>query len=239
MTVEKLEQYRRETADLDAGTLVAWAIETFGRDRVVLATSFSIEDQVLTDLIVKADHAARIFTLDTGRHFQATYDLWQRTEERYKISIEPCFPEKEDIDSLYASGGPNLFYDSVDKRKQCCAARKVKPLAKKLATADAWICGLRAEQSVTRTTLEKVEWDAAFNIYKINPLATWTEAETNQYIETEKVPKSVLYTQGFRSIGCEPCTRAVAEGEDVRAGRWWWENPEHKECGLHRRPVSH
>jgi phosphoadenosine phosphosulfate reductase len=213
------------------------SLEHFGAGRIALASSFGAEDQVLTDMLVRLNPAARIFTLDTGRQFQETYDTMQRSVERYGIAYEVCAPEADDIAQLISKDGPNLFYLSIENRKACCEVRKMKPLRKKLATVDAWICGLRREQSVTRTEVELVSWDAAFGIYKICPLFDWSEQQVWDYIKEHNVPYNPLHDQGFPSIGCAPCTRAVAPGEDIRSGRWWWESPEHKECGLHRSPA--
>lgn len=216
---------------------VLQSLANFGPSRIALASSFGAEDQVLTDMLVRANPSARIFTLDTGRNFQETYDTMQRSIERYHIRYEVCAPEASEIAELIAEDGPNLFYDSVEKRKSCCEVRKMRPLRKVLSTVDAWICGLRRDQSVTRNAVELVSQDAAFNIYKICPLFDWSEDQVWEYIKQNNVPYNSLHDQGFRSIGCAPCTRAVKPGEDVRAGRWWWESPEHKECGLHRSPL--
>ena len=216
---------------------VRLSVRRFGNSRIVLASSFGAEDQVLTDMLASIEPAARVFTLDTGRLFQETYDTMQATAERYGIQYEAYAPETKDIADLISKDGPNLFYKSVDLRKTCCEVRKLRPLRKVLSTVDAWICGLRRDQAVTRGGVELLSWDAEFNIYKICPLFDWTEEQVWDYIKTHKVPYNALHDRGFRSIGCAPCTRAVQQGEDVRAGRWWWESPEHKECGLHKSPL--
>lgn len=216
---------------------VRQSVKRFGAGRIALASSFGCEDQVLTDMLLHADAAARIFTLDTGRVFQETYDTMQRSIEHYRVTYEICAPEAADIQALVAKDGPNLFYSSVENRKACCDVRKLRPLRKILSTVDAWICGLRRDQSVTRTAVELVSWDAEFGIYKICPLYDWSEAQVWEYIRQNKVPYNALHDRGFPSIGCAPCTRAVLPGEDIRGGRWWWELPEHKECGLHRSPA--
>jgi len=213
------------------------SLEKFGTKRIALASSFGAEDQVLTDMLVRIDPSARIFTLDTGRQFQETYDVMQSSVERYGISYEVCAPEAADVAELIKIDGPNLFYASVDKRKACCDVRKIRPLRKILSTVDAWICGLRRDQGVTRADIELSSWDAEHGIYKICPLFDWSEAQVWEYIRLHNVPYNALHDHGFPSIGCAPCTRAVAPGEDIRSGRWWWESPEHKECGLHRSPA--
>lgn len=213
------------------------ALETtlkhFGVGQVALASSFGAEDQVLTDMLASIDRQARIFTLDTGRQFQETYDTMQRSIERYRVRYEVYAPEAADIAELIAERGPNLFYQSIANRKACCDVRKIRPLKKVLGTVQAWICGLRREQAVTRQSVELVSWDADHGIHKICPLFDWTEPQVWQYIREHNVPYNPLHDRGFPSIGCAPCTRAIKPGEDVRAGRWWWEAPEHKECGLH------
>ncbi len=213
------------------------SVEHFGPTRIALGSSFGAEDQVLTDMLSRVQLPTRVFTLDTGRQFQETYDTMQASTSRYGIRYEVYAPEASDIGELISVEGPNLFYKSIEKRKACCDVRKLRPLRKVLATVDAWICGLRRDQAVTRSGVELVSWDAEFNIYKICPLFDWPEEQVWDYIKTRSVPYNSLHDHGFRSIGCAPCTRAVEPGEDVRAGRWWWESPEHKECGLHKSPL--
>jgi phosphoadenosine phosphosulfate reductase len=207
------------------------------RGRIALASSLSIEDQALTDMMLKLDPAAAIFTIDTGRLFPETYDLIDRTNLRYGIKMSVYFPQHEPVEALVKASGVNGFYESVEKRKECCRVRKIEPLLRALSTLDVWICGLRQEQSVTRTGAQAVEWDEANRLIKVNPLVRWSEQEVWRYIKAQQVPHNALHGKGFPSIGCQPCTRAVEAGEDIRAGRWWWENPEHKECGLHRRAT--
>jgi phosphoadenosine phosphosulfate reductase len=202
-------------------------------DRVVLASSLSIEDQVLTHMLCAVQAQPRIFTLDTGRLFPETYETMERTMRQYGFRYEVLAPDTRELEEMVRTHGPNLFYQSVELRKLCCAVRKIHPLRRVLATADAWLCGLRREQSVTRRSVEQVEWDEAFGLHKINPLIEWTEAQVWDYIRKNKIPYNALHDQGYPSIGCAPCTRAVQVGDELRAGRWWWENPEHKECGLH------
>jgi phosphoadenosine phosphosulfate reductase len=213
--------------------VIEQTLKHFGPERVALASSFGAEDQVLTHMLAGIAPGARIFTLDTGRQFQETYDTMQRSIERYSIRYEVYAPDAGDLAALTAEHGPNLFYRSLGERKACCEVRKLRPLGKALATVSAWICGLRRDQAVTREQLELVSWDGQHSVYKICPLFDWTEGQVWAYIREHEVPYNALHDRGFPSIGCAPCTRAVAPGEDVRAGRWWWEAPEHKECGLH------
>ena len=204
-------------------------------ERIALASSMGPEDHVLTDMLVKLDPAARVFTIDTGRLFPETYWLIDKTNMKYGMNIEVYFPDHKGVEEYVHQNGINGFYESIDKRKACCHARKLEPLQRVLATLDVWICGLRNEQSVTRTDTQMIEWDENNGLIKINPLIHWTEQQVWDYINENSVPYNVLHKSHYPSIGCQPCTRAVNPGEDVRSGRWWWENPDHKECGLHRR----
>lgn len=201
--------------------------------RLTLSTSFSYEDQVITDYVSKLPFAISIFTLDTGRLFPETYSTWSRTLERYKIAIDAYYPDAERLQEFVRSYGPNTFYESVDNRKQCCHIRKVEPLQKALTGKAVWITGLRAEHSPNRSDMQLLEWDGVNNIIKYNPLLHWTTAEVKDYINQHNIPYNALHDRGFVSIGCAPCTRAIKPGEDFRAGRWWWEDASKKECGLH------
>ncbi|MDG5799352.1 phosphoadenylyl-sulfate reductase [Marinilabiliaceae bacterium ANBcel2] len=205
------------------------------KNKIALASSMGAEDQVLTDMIAKSDKRVPVFTLDTGRLFPETYDLIDRTSKKYKIQIQIYFPNPADIEKMVNEKGINLFYDNVENRKFCCKLRKTDPLKRAFNGLDAWICGLRSEQSVTRQNIDIVEWDENNKLIKINPLAKWSNKELFEYIKKNRVPYNVLHDKGYPSIGCQPCTRAITEGEDIRAGRWWWENPETKECGLHKK----
>lgn len=231
----KVASYLDAVRDLDAAGILKWADATFG-DKVVFATSLGVEDQALTYIIQKEKLSTPIFTLDTGRLFNESYQLIDATEMKYHLKIRIYFPDRDAVEDMVAEKGVNLFLDSIENRKQCCGVRKIAPLRRALAGNRAWITGLRAAQSVTRTALQPVEWDAGNNMIKINPLYAWSEDETWDFVRANKVPYNKLHDQGFLSIGCASCTRAVAPGEDVRAGRWWWENPEQKECGLHSKP---
>ncbi len=201
--------------------------------RIAFATSYSIEDQVLTHLLASTGKSVKIFTLDTGRLPEETYKLIGSTNERYNINVKVYFPEYQSVEKMVQTKGMNLFYDSVENRKECCHVRKLEPLKRALSGEDAWIAGLRREQSVTREGVNLVEFDKRHCIIKINPLYNWTEDKVWDFIKQHKVPVSSLYGKGFTSIGCAPCTRAVTAGESIREGRWWWENPDTKECGLH------
>ncbi|MFP4469504.1 MAG: phosphoadenylyl-sulfate reductase [Bacteroidales bacterium] len=203
------------------------------KGKIAFSSSMGAEDQVLTEMIVRIDPQARIFTLDTGRMFPETYDVIERTNARYGISIEILFPDREQVEKMVKKKGVNLFYESIENRKQCCFVRKIVPLRRALEGMDVWISGLRRGQSVTRQNVQKVEWDESYGLIKINPLLEWGEEQIWDYIRERNIPYNRLHDKGFPSIGCQPCTRAVGPGEDVRAGRWWWENPVSKECGLH------
>ena len=204
------------------------------KDKVVFSTSFGQEDQVITALIGQNNLPINIFTLDTGRLFQETYDVFHKTLKKYKIDIKTYFPDTTAVEDLLNTKGPNSFYESVENRKECCFIRKVAPLTKALKGNDIWITGLRAEQSENRNDLTFFEYDAHFDIIKFNPLLKWTLEEVQKYIDDNNVPQNTLHKKGFVSIGCAPCTRAIAPGEDIRAGRWSWESS-HKECGLHQK----
>ena len=204
------------------------------KSKVVFSTSFGQEDQVITDLIFKNDVPIALFTLDTGRLFQETYDVFHQTLKKYKKDIKVCFPEASAVEQLLEEKGPNSFYESVENRKECCFIRKVAPLKKALKGNTIWITGLRAEQSENRSDLALFEYDAHFDKIKFNPLLKWTLKEVEDYLEKNNVPQNALHKKGFVSIGCAPCTRAITPDEDIRAGRWWWESS-HKECGLHQK----
>ena len=200
--------------------------------KVVFSSSLGQEDQVITDAIFKNNLPVKIFTLDTGRLFNETYELLDRTTARYKKDIQVYFPDKTDVEEFVAQKGINSFYESVENRKSCCFIRKVKPLNRALEGANVWITGLRAEQSDNRHDMPMIEWSEEKQLYKFNPLIRWTYEDMMNYIEEFNVPYNRLHDKGFISIGCAPCTRAIEPGEDARAGRWWWEASQ-KECGLH------
>jgi phosphoadenosine phosphosulfate reductase len=199
----------------------------------VFSTSFSSEDQVITDMIASAQLPVDIFTLDTGRMFPETYSTWSRTLERYNNKITAYYPQASSLQVFIEEKGPNSFYESVDNRKACCHIRKVEPLQRALKGKQLWITGIRAEHSPNRHDMQQVEWDSANEVLKFHPLLHWTTADVKEYISEHNIPYNPLHDKGFVSIGCAPCTRAINAGEDFRAGRWWWEDSSKKECGLH------
>ncbi len=200
---------------------------------VVFSTSFSYEDQVVTDIIFTADLPVSLFTLDTGRHFEETYKVMNRTREHYGKDILTMFPDREQVENLLSEKGPYSFYESIENRKECCHIRKVLPLRRALAGASCWITGLRAGQSETRQNLEKLQYDPSNNLIKYHPLLDWTLDLVKDYVKENHIPYNLLHDKDYPSIGCAPCTRAIGPDEPFRAGRWWWENNSSKECGLH------
>ena len=215
------------------------AIMQFCADRFVgtttLSSSMGAEDQLLTHIIATEKISIPVFTLDTGRLYPETYSLMERTREKYGMNIAVYFPEASQVEAMVNSKGVNLFYESVENRKQCCHVRKIVPLKRALAGMQCWVTGLRREQSEFRADMQLFEWDGAFGILKVNPLINFTEEEVWAMIRQENVPYNKLHDKNYKSIGCAPCTRAVVDGEDARAGRWWWEDTGKKECGLHER----
>jgi phosphoadenosine phosphosulfate reductase len=203
-----------------------------------LASSFGAEDMALTDMIARHALPIAIFTLDTGRLPGETYALIDRVREHYRLPIEVHYPDARVLEDYVRANGVNAFYRGVELRQRCCAIRKALPLARALVGRGAWITGQRRAQSITRRTLEIEEFDAEHGLPKFNPLAAWSNDELWSYLRRHEVPTNPLHARGYSSIGCAPCTRALEPGEDLRAGRWWWEHPEHRECGLHRRPLD-
>lgn len=232
----ELETAARQLDGAAPQDVIAWALARFGQ-RIALASSFGLEDVVLLDLLRRQAPAARVFAIDTGRLPEETY----RVAEAHRAlgsRIEWFFPERAAVEALERDKGLYSFRGSVAARHECCGVRKVEPLRRALAGLDAWVTGLRREQNVTRADLRVVEWDAANGLVKVNPLARWSTADVWAWVRAHRVPYNALHDQGYPSIGCAPCTRAIAPGEPERAGRWWWESPEHKECGLHLRPQG-
>ena len=221
--------YETKTAE----ELIQWTIDKYGL-KAGLACSFGMEDMVLIDIIAKVKGPMTIFTLDTGRLHEETYQIMDRVRSHYGLEIKTYFPNLEQVQVLVREKGFFSFKESIENRKECCGIRKVEPLNRALGELDAWVTGLRRDQAVTRTQTPKVLEDTDHPpLVKINPLADWTQDQVESYIEKNKVPVNALHKKNYPSIGCAPCTRPIESGEDIRAGRWWWENPAHKECGLH------
>lgn len=229
--MQYLAELQQLFATLPAGEALGRTAELFP-GRVKFSSSLGQEDQVLTDIISRNNLPVEIFTLDTGRLYNETYELLERTTARYKRPITVYFPQAEAVQQLVTEKGVNLFYESVENRQLCCGVRKVEPLNRALKDARVWVTGLRAAQTEHRKQIPVVEWVADKELYKVNPLLHWSYEEVMDYIRQHNVPYNPLHDQGFISIGCAPCTRAIEPGEDPRAGRWWWE-ASHKECGLH------
>lgn len=201
--------------------------------KVTFSTSFSIEDQVIADHILRAALPVSIFTLDTGRLFAETYSVWSATNDKYGTRVQAYYPDRDLLEAFLNHKGPNAFYESVANRKECCHIRKVEPLKRALQGQEVWVTGLRAEHSPERRDHQLIEWDEGNRILKYNPLLDWDTRQVRTYIDQQNVPYNPLHDRGFVSIGCAPCTRAIKSGEDFRAGRWWWEDNSKKECGLH------
>lgn len=202
-------------------------------DKIVFSTSFGWEDQALTHIIFSNNIPIKVFTLETGRLFPETYYVWNRTLEIYNKPIHAFYPDKNLLEEMVSTKGPSSFYESVENRKECCYIRKIEPLKRALAGNACWITGIRAEQSANRQGMDNIEWDEGNQIIKFHPIFDWTLADVKAYIKENHIVYNTLHDKGFPSIGCAPCTRAVREGEDFRAGRWWWEDQSKKECGLH------
>ncbi len=227
-----INELNHSVKDLSAEKVLEYFENIYGKG-VALSSSFGVEDQVLTHMLLNIDKHANIFTLDTGRLHPETYSVMDATNLKYSTKVNVYFPDTQNVQKLYAQQGINGFYESIENRKSCCYARKIEPLQRALSEVDVWVTGLRASQSVTREGLNMVEYDDNNKVIKVNPLLNWSEEDVWNYIKENKVPYNKLHDEGYPSIGCAPCTRAVEEGADIRSGRWWWENPEHKECGLH------
>jgi phosphoadenosine phosphosulfate reductase len=230
--LKEIEQTDFES--LGAQEILSWSIKNY-HPRIALSASFGgPEGMAVLHMMHAIEPTSRVCVLDTGRLPQATYDLMDRVRDRYGATIEVIFPRAADVEGMVREHGLNLFYESIEKRRLCCRIRKVEPLDRYLHGLDAWVSGLRRDQGVTRADTPKVEIDRAHGgIVKVNPLADWTAARVWEYIREHDVPVNRLHAKGYPSVGCEPCSRAIQPGEDERAGRWWWENPETKECGIH------
>jgi phosphoadenosine phosphosulfate reductase len=229
---EKLEEIAEKIAGLDpVDALKLFAAQYPGK--IVFSTSFGWEDQVITHMIFANDIPIEVFTLETGRLFPETYYVWNRTLDIYKKEIKAYFPQAEAIQEMVNKKGPSSFYESVENRKECCYIRKIEPLKRALQGNELWVTGIRSEQSVNRHDMSNLEWDEGNQMIKYHPIFFWTLDEVKEYIKKNNIVYNTLHDKGFPSIGCAPCTRAVSEGEDFRAGRWWWEDQSKKECGLH------
>jgi phosphoadenosine phosphosulfate reductase len=229
----------RLAAALDSAETLAIRVRSAAEavdGRLTFSTSLGLEDQALLHAIADSGVPVDVFTLDTGRHFAETLDTIEASEQRYGLKVRVVAPEAADVEALMARDGINGFRLSVDARKACCDMRKVRPLRRALAGASGWLTGLRRSQSSARQDVPFAAFDADFGLLKINPLADWSLDQLNAYIARNDIPVNPLHARGFPSIGCQPCTRAIRPGEDIRAGRWWWENEDGKECGLHNRP---
>jgi len=229
---EHIESIRTELTGMSPAEGLQAASSLFPGE-VTFSTSFSAEDQIITHLIAEKQLAIQIFTIDTGRLFPETYRTWSRTIEKMEVSIQTWYPQAASLEAFVTVNGPNSFYSSIENRLQCCGLRKVEPLSRALAGHKIWITGIRAAHSSNRKEMPQVEWDAVHGVIKYHPMLHVTDEELHTWIRQWDIPTNPLYDQGFVSIGCAPCTRAIQPGEDPRAGRWWWEDASKKECGLH------
>ncbi len=235
----EVEELNARFAGASAESILDFAFDHF-HPHLAFACSYGLEDVALVELLSGREAKPRAFFLDTGRLPQETYDTAARIHERYGLPIETFFPRHEAVEAFMNEKGPNAFYDSLENRKACCAIRKVEPLQRALEGAEAWITGLRREQAPTRAGASPFELDWAHGgILKVNPLVDWDLERLWAHVRGREVPYNPLHDRGYLSLGCAPCTRAIEPGEDIRAGRWWWESPEHKECGLHTRSQVH
>ena len=233
VSAHEIAQLAAQLDSQSSEQVLGYALEKF-HPRIALSNSLQTEDMVVLDIAWRIEPKVRVFTLDTGRLHQETYDMMDRVRDHYGVKLEVLFPDAAEVQAMVNAKGLNLFYESVENRHECCGLRKVKPLQKALAGLDAWVTGLRRDQWASRTNIQKIEIDAANGgIIKFNPIADWTQEQLDEYVNAHNVPRHALYANGFTSIGCLPCTRATKPGENPRAGRWWWEQDLQKECGLH------
>ena len=230
--MNSFEKILEEIKGLEIEQSLEYLVNAFPRE-VIFSTSFGWEDQVISHIIFKNNLPIKVFTLETGRLFPETYYVWNRTIEMYGKSIHAYYPDTSAVEKMVSSKGPGSFFESVENRKECCGIRKIEPLKRALVGNSCWITGIRAEQSQNREHMNPVEWDEGNKILKFHPVFDWTLDQVKDYIRDNNIPYNPLHDKGFPSIGCAPCTRAVREGEDFRAGRWWWEDQDKKECGLH------
>jgi phosphoadenosine phosphosulfate reductase len=230
--MNKAEEVKNLIEGLNPEEVLAVLAKNYANE-IVFSTSFGWEDQVISHMIFSKDVPVKVFTLETGRLFPETYYVWNRTLETYQKEIHTYFPDKDLLEKMVSKKGPNSFYESVENRKECCGIRKVEPLNRALSGQKIWITGIRADQSQNREGMDWVEWDEAHQLVKVHPIFHWSLEDVKAYVAANHIPYNPLHDKGFPSIGCAPCTRAVREGEDFRAGRWWWEDQSKKECGLH------
>jgi phosphoadenosine phosphosulfate reductase len=229
---DKIDALNRQFIDSGTEEVLSWFLTEFS-GKIAFSTSLGAEDQAIIHMLADLKKPVKIFTLDTGRLFQETYDTLDITQKKYGLTIDVFFPDAARVEEMVKTRGINLFYESIENRRLCCHIRKIEPLKRALEGMKVWITGQRKEQSVTRSEASMIEWDSALLIMKINPLIHWTSETLWQYLREKKIPVNELHSKGYPSMGCLPCTRAIQAGEDVRAGRWWWELPQYKECGLH------
>lgn len=232
MTEDKIQILQEKFKSAKTKEVLEYFLNKY-QDKIVLASSLGLEDQVLTHMATSINPKTRIFVLDTGRLHNETYEVLALSAKKYAINYEILYPNTNNVEKMVQKKGINLFYESIENRKECCFVRKVEPLNRILKTTEAWITGLRASQAHSRQDMHVVEWDSNHSIIKLNPLLHWSFEDVKKYIAEHNIPYNKLHDQGYPSIGCAPCTRAIEPGEDIRAGRWWWETPEGKECGLH------
>lgn len=233
----RIAGFNRDFQDAAPEEVLTWFISNYA-GKTAFSTSLGAEDQVITQMLAGINLPLNIFTLDTGRMFQETYDLLDITRKKFGLNVRVYFPDSSEVEEMVRSKGINLFYDSIENRQLCCHIRKIEPLKRALKGMEVWITGMRKEQSVTRARADLIQWDPVYKIIKINPLINWTHDMVWLYIHERNIPVNELHARGYPSIGCSPCTRAVQPGEDVRSGRWWWELPEYRECGLHKEHPS-
>jgi phosphoadenosine phosphosulfate reductase len=236
MNTLQVQEANEILANLEPADGLKWVSGRFG-DKAKFSSSLGLEDQVIAYFIGSQNLDIEVFTLDTGRLFQETYDVLDLTRKKYNLAVKTYFPEPSHVERLLNEKGPNSFYESVENRKECCHIRKVEPLKRALQNAEVWITGVRADQSGNRGTMNIIEWDENHHVMKYNPLLKWSLDLVNEFINAHKIPVNTLHKKGFPSIGCSPCTRAIMPGEDPRAGRWWWESSS-KECGLHETKIE-
>ncbi len=232
ITNDYFQSIKEAIANLDTLDALRYLAQAF-EEEVVFSTSFGLEDQAITHLIFENKVPIHVFTLDTGRNFQETYSTWDKTLLRYQQPITAFYPNQERLETMVTQKGINSFYESIENRKSCCFIRKVEPLRRALQGQKIWITGIRAEQSPNRQDMINIEWDEVHQLIKFHPIFDWSFAKVKAFVQKNSIPYNVLHDKGFVSIGCAPCTRAIREGEDFRAGRWWWEDTSKKECGLH------